>query len=78
MLRRMKLDGIQIRQAREAQKPRLSRERLAARIGVSSDTIVRIEEGSQPGVAAGTVFLVARELGLDLESLFIEDGEAVA
>lgn len=73
----MKLDGTQIRKAREAKTPRLGRERLAARIGVSEDTIVRVEAGIGD-VAASTAFAIARELDLDLESLFIDDGEAVA
>lgn len=77
----MKISGDRVRAARKADRNRedgrvLSREKLAARVGVSAATIERVER-DVGDVAAGTAFLIATELGVSLESLFTE-GEAVA
>jgi transcriptional regulator with XRE-family HTH domain len=69
----MRVDGNAVRAAREAQG--ISQERLAAKVGVSSDTIWRVEQ-NRGDVAAGTAYLIAVELGVDLKSIFTS--EAVA
>lgn len=66
----MKIDGQAVRAARDAKG--ISREKLASRIGVSSDTIYRVERGDGD-VAAGTAYLIAQELEVDLRSLFTEE-----
>jgi transcriptional regulator with XRE-family HTH domain len=66
----MRIDGQRVRAARDAKG--ISRERLAARIGVSTKTIERVET-DQGDVAAGTAYLIAHELEVDLRTLFTEE-----
>ena len=65
----MRVDGQTVRTAREAKG--ISRERLAAQIGVSTKTIERIET-DLGDCAAGTAYLIAEKLDLDLRSMFTE------
>lgn len=66
----MRINGQTVRAARDAKG--ISRERLAARIGVSTKTIERVEF-DQGDVAAGTAYLIAKELEIDLRSIFTEE-----
>jgi transcriptional regulator with XRE-family HTH domain len=66
----MRIDGQRVRASRDAKG--ISRERLAAKIGVSTKTIERVET-DQGDVAAGTAYLIAQELEVDLRTLFTEE-----
>lgn len=71
----MRVNGQAVRAARDAKG--ISRERLASRIDVSTSTVERIEqERGGPGISATTVYLIAKELGVSIESLFTEDAVA--
>lgn len=75
----VKIDGDAVKQARKAKLVDgrgMSRAILAVRIGVSPETIARVER-NLGDVAAGTAYLIAEELGVPLESLFTANGEAV-
>jgi len=61
--------GQTVRALREAKG--LSRERLAARVDVSSSTIRRLEEGHAPKIA--TLRSIARVLDVSLAELLAED-----
>ena len=65
----MKVNGQAVREARRAKG--LSREELAVAVGVSVHTISRIERDLGDAIA-GTAYLIAQELDVDLESLFTE------
>lgn len=68
----MRVNGQAVRAARDAKG--ISRERLAARVDVSTSTVERIEqERGGPGISATTIYLIAKELGVELASLFIEE-----
>jgi transcriptional regulator with XRE-family HTH domain len=74
----MKVDGEAVKAARKAKMVdgrEMSRELLAVRVGVSADTIARVEQ-NRGDVAAGTAYLIAQELEVPLESLFTENGAA--
>jgi transcriptional regulator with XRE-family HTH domain len=51
----------------------MSRSILAVRTGVSAATIERIEQNRPGDVAATTVYAIAQELDVPLESLFTEE-----
>ena len=53
----------------------MSRERLAVRIGVSAETIARVER-NQNDVAAATAYKISQELDLNLDDMFIEEATA--
>jgi len=72
----MKVDGQRVRAARDAKG--ISRERLAARIreqgwDVSESTIERIEQDRPGSPSATTVYLIAQELDVAIDSLFTEE-----
>lgn len=69
----MKINGKAIETARTTKK--LSRERLARAVDVSTGTILRIERGDG-STAAETLAAIAVALDMPIEEMFIPTGEA--
>lgn len=46
---------------------------LAAKVGLSSDTISKIELGVQPNIGLKHLAAICRELDVSIEELFLED-----
>lgn len=68
----MQINGQGIKQARMTRK--LSRERLAGLVNVSSGTILRIERGEN--TAAETLAAISVVLEMPIEDMFTTTGEA--
>ena len=55
----------------------LKQEDLAAKIGLSKDTISKIELGKQENIGLKYLVSICRELEISIEELFMEDPEAL-
>lgn len=51
----------------------LTQDDLAAKVGLSKDTISKIEIAKQPNVGLTYVILICQELDVKIEELFIKD-----
>lgn len=69
----MQINGQAIEAARTLKK--LSRERLAREVDVSTGTILRIERG-EGSTAAETIAAIAVALEMPIEDMFVPNGEA--
>ncbi|MBA7666758.1 hypothetical protein ES703_74839 [subsurface metagenome] len=66
-----KIIAKNLRQYRNAKG--LKQKDLAARVGLSSDTISKIEAGKQNNVGLKYLVAICRELDISIEELFLED-----
>ena len=61
--------GARVWELREAKRPHMSRERLAALAGIAANHVYRIEHGKHPHPTAPTVEGLAKALGVTVEVL---------
>ena len=61
---------------RSRQLKGLTQKALAAKVGLTKDTISKIESGKQENVGLKYLILICRELDVGLKQLFMEDPEA--
>lgn len=55
----------------------LTQAQLALQVGLSKDTISKIEQGKQKNIGIKYLILICRVLNADLEQLFIKDAKSI-
>ena len=55
----------------------LKQKALAAKVGLSTDTISKIETGKQENIGMKYLYLICKELNISIEELFMEDPKRI-